>query len=395
LNKSHPPDADDRRRGAHLSDDFDDTSDDQYDEAPISPIGRLMDDNIDTTEEPSAYVKGFDRPPAREPARRREPPPPAEPPAAPAPERERRPRRERPTVSRQPEIDPDEDFFEAGIREVRARDRSRESRRPSNPDPRPAVRASVPTQRRMAAPPPDHQQMEEHATYPPEDAYDSFRKRYDPGELISASRGRQSRDEGRPTRGGYTSGGRDVAAHADEDGEGLNPMRMILAGLALGVLLLMVFLVISRASRGTRISELEAQVASMEEAYASTQRNLNRIAELEGLNSAHERTIADLNAQIVVQSNLDAQQPGDNNDAQPSENNDNGEEAVAQNPLRIPAYHTVERGQSLSSIARLHYGPCTASEIHALAEQIRIYNNITNANHIQVGDRINLPQQLQ
>jgi len=357
-----------------------------------------MDDNIDTKEEPSAYVKGFERPPAREPARRREPAAHAEPPVDPAPERERRPRRERPTVSRQPELDPEEDFFEAGIREVRARDRSRESRRPTNPDPKPAVRASVPTQRRMATPPPEHHQMEEHDTYPPEDAYDSFRKRYDPAELISASRarqGRQGRDEGRPSRGGYASGGRDVAAHADDDSEGLNPMRMILAGLALGVLLLMVFLVISRASRGTRIAELEAQVASMEEAYASTHRDRNRIAELEGLNNAHERTIADLNAQIAVQANLDAQQPGDNNNAPPSENNNDSDEAPVQNQLRIPAYHIVERGQSLSSIARLHYGPGTASEIHARAEQIRIYNNIANANHIQVGDRINLPQQLQ
>jgi len=298
-----------------------------------------MDDS--TPGEASEFVSGFNRTQPREvrerprsatrPRQQAVPPPPSRP-APPIPQE-----------------DNDIDFFEAGVREARARS-ERSGTRPSNPDPQPAVRVAVPTQRRMPMPPqrddenyynsapmprhdsepmprydsepmprqesgslprqesrplsrprgsgerytpparlettprttvprhtaprtggymprrgetaPRHtppplpRHNERHNPQPPpEDQYDTFRQRYNPGDLISSGRGRP---------GGPHPDGR--SRRDDDDAGGVNPLRFVLIAFVIALLVLLVILIVQLTRVSAERNDLREQITDAEEA---------------------------------------------------------------------------------------------------------------------------------
>lgn len=370
MKKTHPHDKNDRQSLDHVGDNH------YNDELNLSPIERLMSDEldeIDVMEEPNAFVSGFDR---------------SQPEEHPAPVERRRPKRERPAPA-----DPDDDFFEVGIREARAgRERDRERRRAPNPNPRPAVRATVPTPKRMATPPPRH---EEEGIYmsdsPPEDQYDTFRQRYNPRDLISAGRGGRPvrkgapppRDDGPgPSRGSIMSRFAD-----DDDSENPNMLRMIYIAGVFVLLAIIVIMIVSRTRLSTRYNDAQETIASMQAAYART--------------NSLEREVNELNAEITVKDNritylesqINQQQvTGLPNDTTPVDGDDPDDGAVsAPGQGNFPVQHTVASGQNLTAIARLHYGPGTATENHLRMLHIAEYNNVPYPFTLRVGDVITIP----
>ena len=358
----------------------DEMEDDFFEEkTPSSPIGRLMDDD-DTDNEPSTYVSGFDRDDNRPPL--------------PSPT-ERRTRRERPA---QPPQDESDDFFEAGMREARA-SRDRDRRRQPNPSPKPAVRANVPTQRRMAGPPPRRNEEEiPISSGPPEDKYDTFRQRYNPDELISTSR--SGSGGGRPVRAGQRPQRNEVDLSAsrgfaprrrdedDDDGSDYTGMvRIIAFAAALAFIGVIIFLGFSRASINRQLTEANETIAAMQAAHAgpagweNVQNELN--AEINRLNGIINDYQAQLNAlqdpYTPPQGGLAAGNdlpPGD--PAPPAQNN-------------LPATHVVVRGDSLTSIAIRFYGRGTNAENHLRAQHIATYNNLRNLDDIYVGQVLTIP----
>jgi len=295
-----------------------------------------MDDN--DPGETSEFVSGFSR---TQPREVRERPRPATRPRQQAP----------PPRPAPPQADADVDFFEAGVREARARS-ERAGMRPPNPDPQPALRAAVPTQRKMSAPPPqrddahnyydsgpmprhdsgpmprhDSGPMPHHDSRPPmrqesgplprqesrpltrprgsgerytpparletmprnttprhtaprrdgymsrrgetaprhtppplprhnphpppEDQYDTFRQRYNPGDLISSGRGRPApHPDGR---------------RRDDDTGGVNPLRFVLIAFVIALLILLVILIVQLTRVSAERNELSEQIAAAEE----------------------------------------------------------------------------------------------------------------------------------
>ena len=356
----HPQDTD-KKRVTGYQPDGPDTA--HNDDLSASPIGRLMSDDDETTGESSAYVSGFDRTPPEETSPLAEPEPVAEPPA-----------------SKTPESLDDDDFFEAGIREARA---VRERRRQPNPAPRPAVRANVPTQRRMTSPPPMSQP-------PPEDAYDTFRQRYRPGELISSTKGGRPVRQAPPVAGGRSPMPPPRAVHDDDS---INPLRYLLLGAVVVFLGVLVFLLVHSHNLRGNLAEAEATIASMQAAYD----RYGNVVE------ANELLQAEVDAQAVIIENLEAElalrnEVGTTEPGTPS-GGENNQPTTTEPPVNVapfPRTHVIQRGQNLSSIARYHYQvagqpPLTASEVYSLAGHIQRYNNIANQNAIQAGQTITIP----
>jgi len=334
------------------------------DEMSTSPIGRLMSDEVGTVGEPSAYVSGFDRAPAAEPE----------------PIIERPSRRERAggedgmsgaehSSDKTPQPVDGDDFFEAGIREARA---IRERRRQPNPAPRPAVRANVPTQRRMASMPSMSQPP------PPEDAYDTFRQRYNPGELISSGKG------GRPVRKAPPAGGeRGPVRPAVDDSDTVSPLRYLMLGATVAFLGVLVFLLVHSHNLRGNYAEAQATIARMQEAYDSYHLITEQRDILLTKNEAQEITIENLQSELAMREDVGTpgvQQPNDP-PVQPVTT-----EPPATTP-QFPVAHVLQRGQNLHAVARLFYGDATP----ALIAHIANYNNLADPDRVREGDVINVP----
>ena len=348
MKNTYDPDQDDRTQ-MDLPDAGDDLS---------SPIGRLMSDEEEVIVEEDTLVSGFDR---------------NQPEDAPPPER-RRARRP------QPAVDPDEDFFETGIREARA-GRERDRRRQPNPDPRPATRATVPTHKRM----PRRNEDEFHPLdTPPEDKYDTFRQRYNPDDLISSGRGsRPPRKgappprEGAPARRGYDS---------DNSGGGNTSMlRMVALGGIFVLLLILVIMTVNRNSLNRRYNEAAERIESMEAAYAENDALRRQVSSMEAEQLADSIRIAELETQLASLTNSGGEQVAGNQAGA-----ENGAEEAAPGQGDFPRQHEVERGQLLTAIARLHYGDGTATENHLRALFIADYNNV-NADNVPAGTILTIP----
>ena len=380
----HDEDFDDREYDYDPEEDF---AQSEGDEA--SPIGRLMDDDVGFENEPSAYVRGFDR----------TPPPPLEPePTKPAPPR--RQRRERPASPRNEEFfaNQDEETPEDDMRALGARDAARAARR-RQPEPRPAVRAGTPTPRRMSGSSPQPRDYEtaprarqpegepprRKNAPPPEDEYDTFRQRYRPGDLISSGgnrgeeRGGDGRQPRRPAPAGRRAG---AAAHQGEDGA--NMLRLILFGAVLVVLLIFIILIVRINTLANRSADATAQVESMEAAYG-------RYNNLRESYNAQNEELAARNADIV---RLEGQLALANAANMPGSADGGGQGSASETPEtptepvpEWPRQHVVVRGDNLGRIARYHYGENTP----ALVEHIQSYNNIRNPNEIQIGNTLTIP----
>ena len=362
MKKTNPPNADDRTF-MEQEDFADDMS---------SPIGRLMSDETDDepTEETNAFVSGFSRNQPEEPS-------------API---ERRSRRERPASPSS-----EEDFFEAGIREARAsRDRDRR-RRPTNPDPRPAVRAGVPTPKRMTSP---LRRDDEYALpdSPPEDQYDTFRQRYNPDELISTTRGPRPQRRGAPQREREEidlSASRGFASRfADDEGERTSLVRWVAIAGVIVVLGVMIILATGRTSAINRYNAAAYRVRNMEAAYlehdAIARQNDARAIEIDSLNDRInylENRLEQLTPATTTGTGVTPPGPGA----------DATTDYVPATPGGFPATHIVESGQTLSRIARLFYGSGTDTEVQLWANHIAAYNNIADPSLIRVGDVLTIP----
>jgi len=405
-------DSDDRQVLGQDPDDFDDN----YEEdVSVSPIGRLMDD--DTSEdEPSAFVSGYSRN-SRDRDMEQEV---DERPPLPSPVTERRPRRERPAP---PPADTEDDFFETGVREARVT-RDRERRRQPNPAPRPAVRATVPTQRRMAGSPAQRREIDEPDSTQ-EDSYDNFRQRYNPDELISSGRGssnsgnrsstpppnannpnkgegganRPARPAQRPPRPGGDvdlSASRGFAARrgereSDDGGDNTGIVRIVAGGIIFILLILLVIMTGSRAGINRRYRAASARITEMQETYDRASHYQARYQAASTENNQLRLSNADLQAQLT--------QPDAGNDT-----TGNGTTGAADNDTTpgngapdtiiatdFPRQHVVTAGQNLVRIAIIHYGSSTASENQARANFIAAYNNITNPNLLFVGAEVTIP----
>ena len=359
-----PTDTDNKRHEEHM------------DDVTMSPIGRLMDDGDEEDATPGgAYVSGFDRGRPAEPT----PSAPTRPAPIPGTERERYSPRERERTAPSPSLSSDEDFFEVGVREAR---RERERRKPTNPNPRPAVRATVPTQRRMAAPPPTasprtppHEQTDDMGA---DEVYDTFRKRYNPDEIISSGRGGRA---GRRPPGGDP---RTSDARPEED-ERINPARVAVAGGAFAFLLLLIILVVSM--NNIRRERNYYRTAAQENANFVSRYNAAR---------ADVTELRDENNQLRTQrdnyrAQLDAR-PEPGTGAVPGGNAAPGTGDVAGIPYPdFPREHLVASGQNLTIIARIHYGAERVNRSPAIyTEHIRTYNNMPNEN-VFAGRTINIP----
>jgi len=355
---------------------------DNEEKAVSSPIGRLMAaENNESDGEQSAFVIGFERSEDK-PVRRERPAP-----IANTGEIRPRPRRERPP---QPQQESDVDFREAGAREARARLGDRESRRPSNPSPRPAVRAATPTSRRMSH---NDEPMDiETQGAAPADV-DNFRQRYNPDELISTTRGgaRPQRDTTGESYSERPRSPRPAPARVhynDEDSASL--IRWIAFGGAAIVLLIFIMLIVSRGRAVGRYNNLRTEMDDMRPTYEQAVHYQERYG-FQTTETDHWRNqYNDLRAQVNTQAttppasgNVQADTPG-------TSTGDNNQEPPA-SAVNLPTQHTILGGQSLTSIAILYYGRGTASENQIRAEHIAAYNNIRNLNAIQVGQTITVP----
>ena len=363
-----------------------------------SPIGRLMDDDVGFENEPSAYVSGYDRQEQQQDAekspttrRRRERPDATASHMADhndSRETRRRPRPESRQESR-PEprarsiqdLAPDDDFYEAGIREARRR-------RPPNPDPRPAVRAAVPTPRRMSAPPPraqaEQNEADRNQSPPPEDSYDTFRQRYR-GDLISAGASRSAGGERSAGRRQPATHGEARGAQARSSQDSDDAANLLRVGIFGGVLLFLVIFIIlivqiNRLSNSN--SDAQYTIANMEEEnaryHAAAADRDAHYAEIR----RQEAEINRLNNELTALQNQDLTDGQGTSDGTISDN-----QTDAEPEPDWPRTHVVLGGQSLGRIATIFYGANTLY----LVEHIQRYNNIANANHIQEGDVLIIP----
>jgi len=375
-----PEDTDKKRYSAE------DTGGEYMDDATISPIGRLMDDGDEDEQPTGAYVSGFDRskPPAPEPpptptrpapipGAGRERPPSREREMPPPREREVPPPRERPAPT--PSLASDEDFFEIGSREAR---RERERRRPANPNPRPAVRATVPTQRRMSAPPKprpaDHEEID---TDNPDEVYDTFRKRYNPDELISASKG------GRTVRRDARSS--DARPQADEREERLNPARVAVLGGAFACLVLLIILTANMVSLRGQRNDFRTQAEENEgfrTRYHDSQLNAT------GWQNRYNQRTNDYN---TLRAQVSAQASPATADNNHGEGNDATGTATQTPAEDFPRQHTVVPRDNLTVIARRHYGAERVDRNPLVyIAHIREYNNMRN-DQVNLGQVLNIP----
>jgi len=330
----------------------------ESDNPKLSPIARLFsDDTSSSSEEPRAYVQGYDLSPDEESVDHV----PESPAAIPGSE---------------------EDLFEEGVHTVRPRvprERDKTRRRPPNPAPKPAVRAAVPPAQRRVPPPQNRDDGPED-----EQDYDNFRQRYSQeGELISAGRG------GRPVR--KTRDSRPSYVRAEErDADGTNPLRLMVAVIALCFLILMVILIVQNRSLRSQRNDLQDRVGYMQvdhDRYVAAREEIelqnDEIAEL-------EEQIAYYRAQL--QANDGGQAPGGTpGDTPGGETEQQPGQTQTPPAITFPAQHTVTSGQTLSAIAVQFYGSGTPAEIYLWAVHIRQYNNLPNDN-IYIGQRLTIPE---
>jgi LysM repeat protein len=346
-------------------------------------VGRLFDDDDDDGPPPikSAFVTGFDRSPTRDRShtRRRERPaarevaPVEEPPEAahehhdePAVERPRR----RGTATTRLLNDSPDDNADADRRErVRRR----------NPSPRPAVRVNVPSERQVD----DHQDHIEYDDSNPSDGdLDSFRRRYNSGELFSPPR-----NPNRPVRPGG-----DVRTNrvrpSDRDMDTVSPMRMILAGAAILVLVLISILTIQLISVNNRLGEAVEAKEAAEAALLNSQREADIQSDLA---TETLRTVEDENRELraILRENgldPDAPPPPPDDGTGPGAGDDPPQAQQTPATPTLPTVHTVAAGENLNRIAQRYFGNTREATINHIAAT----NNISNPERIQIGQPLQI-----
>jgi nucleoid-associated protein YgaU len=179
--------------------------------------------------------------------------------------------------------------------------------------------------------------------------------------------------------------------YAEDENERVSMIRWgLLAGIIV-VFAFIIFLLASRASINNRYREARDTIASMEAAYARYN-SLSREAEaLEEENEDLQREINSLQSQLAALGTANNVVPDDNN-VPPTIGSETTPGDTTPEPPTLPAQHTITRGQTLISIARMHYGPgANHAEDLARAQHIATYNNIPNIDAIQLDQTITIP----
>lgn len=366
---------DDRRQDDRYNNEFIDDNANEYEQsedAYASPAGSLFDDEPE--EEPSAYVRGFSR--ERENERGENP--------VPMPlEEEAGYRASRAATPAEPVP------REPATREPAARE---PRRRPSNPAPRPAVRAGNPPRRINSAGRPAPQPRSG-APVSDDASHDEFRRRYSPNELISS--GEKVPRRPAPVRSGGPHP-RSVPSRPTADG-GFNPVAaLLLVGVAMLLIITIVLIVgLTRVTNErnelqTRIDGMQATMAQAEVANELRASQDEEIARLEGIVEARDAEIARLQGENAT--------TGDNGQtgAPSSEGNEGGAETSTippqtppnnTNVQEWPQTHVVQRGQSLSTIAGRFYGSQALRYVQHIADA----NGITNIHAVGAGVELVIP----
>ncbi|MCL2223712.1 MAG: LysM peptidoglycan-binding domain-containing protein [Defluviitaleaceae bacterium] len=256
--------------------------------------------------------------------------------------------------------------------------RDRNGRR-RNPSPKPAVRVNVPKERRV------QEDQQEHAgdpnePHPSPDDLETFRRRYNSGELFSPPR-----NPNRPTRKDRNDVRTNRARSNDRDAETINPILVILSVAAILVLVIVSVLAFQLISmRGNfgeaedRIAELEAQLTSQQAQHSSAMETLQNTATAQQTENANLRS-------ILTELGIDPDHP-----PEADETSRPGTDIPVVPPQppepEWPITHVIALGESISRIANRYFG----NSSHATIEHIRATNNIANINNVQVGQVLTL-----
>lgn len=352
-------------------------------------VGRLFDDdNGDDSPPPieSAFITGFDRAPARE-----------------MPARDKSPTKRYPVANeiderfksniqeelRQWEEEPHEvSHDEAPIERYRRRETAttrllnstsdenheqdrREQRRRRNPVPKPAVRVNVPTERQHSKQP---RHVEEQ--YPTEDALNTFRRRYTSEDLFSPPR-----STNKSVRQGQRGDVRkNRAKESERELETLSPLRMILAAVVIGILVLLTFLTTQLISFRNHYNEAQEELVSVRADVTAAEAQVTIQARDAAYALANAERQRDEFEQMLIDLGHDPNQtptPPPNGDLRPAANDTTTPPPLA--TPELPTTHTVLPSENLSRLARRYFGNDNPSTI----EHIRATNNLANPNDIR------------
>jgi len=265
------------------------------------------------------------------------------------------------------------DFDATGLREgrtVRERDRRRAA---GNPDPKPAMRVNVTSEKPIDELTGEDIRIEiaEQSQQPPDDGFDDFRKRFNPGELVSSPR-----NPNRPVRSGSRDVRKDRIRANSREMEVINPLRYILAAGALIIVGFFIFLIVSNSNlRGYRdeADELRTAAASHEDEISSLRGQINTL-------QASNNELSDILDNLQTNDNQETQNSGWSPPNNTTAGNNNPP-VVHPSDVEFPVYHTVQRGEHLNSIAMRWYGSAEPEILQHIATE----NNITNINRINAG----------
>ena len=269
--------------------------------------------------------------------------------------------------------------------------RERQRRREQNPVPKPAVRVNVERPRRshpvvIEKPPAD----EEWAPMPEED-FNSFRERYSDPHVMTP----KENEAKTPERTRKPAAKR--ASDAPIDGP--NPLRYMLAIIALGALVLMSFLAINNRNLRLDVARHEAAATSAGD-YAADIARLRLdideyrayIADLRSDNDAQAALLRELGHDSSA-GYYDYDYPYSSTEETPSRPADEAgsdAEPPAQPPQQPPAQqvvHIVETGQFLSHVAFQHFGSSSLHYINLIVEA----NGLPSADTVYVGQELIIP----
>jgi hypothetical protein len=334
-------------------------------------VGRLFDDADDDTEEPpsvqSAYVSGFDRNPTKKRERadknerfkpQAEEPLPQEEHEDEAPIEQRHRRRETATTRLL--------NSSSGMPVPQEEERPTREGRRRNPVPKPAVRVNV--------------QQEEHTT---EENLDTFRRRYNSEELFSPPR-----STNRPVRPGQQRDvRRDRARTTEREADTVSPLRLIMAGSAIVILLIVSVLTFSLISANGRYRDASERIAylELEVLAAVNQGELDNSGLRETVRTVEDQRDFYRNALSSAGINPHAPPPTVDDGTGPGP----GQAATTQPPATagyvLPLYHTVVRNNTLTSIARRYFGNTNQATIN----HIMAANGMSN-DRINIGDVLSI-----
>ncbi|MCL1842568.1 MAG: LysM domain-containing protein [Defluviitaleaceae bacterium] len=343
-------------------------------------VGRLFD--VDEGEEDgpppikSAFVKGFDRPA----------------------ERDKNPTKKRERVSGDRFKPPENQHIEdeaSAVREEQTQDRHRRretattrllhggagddydtpprgTRGRRNPDPKPAVRVNVPTERQVRE---SHQGN--HDEIPPSsEDLDNFRSRYNAGELFSPPR-----NNNRPVRPGQS---RDVRTNrvrvSERDMDTISPLRMIITAASIFILVLVSVLTFQLISARGRYSDAQDYIETLRLRVTNAETtNELVISNLQDeLNDAN-----DLIEQL--QMGIDPNQPVLPPDGTHRPGEDVPDAPATSTNASLPTTHTIVSGDRIERIAQRYFGNSYIStQDHIVATNISRHPTLSR-NNIHVG----------